>query len=193
MKSGLGLIFLIGALVVLLSYGNQMSITAKGQSRVDKGAPSLEKKKGVKQATLAAGCFWGVEAALQKVKGVESTTVGYTGGTDAKPSYPKVCSGDTGHAEAVQVFYDPEVVSYEKILEEFFRLHKPFYDQRSYKGGQYRSAIFYRTEKERQIATDVKKRFEKEYKQKLYTVIKPAKAFHEAEEYHQDYYKKNRM
>lgn len=124
---------------------------------------------------------------------MKATTVGYTGGHEEAPNYPLVCSGSTGHAEAVQVFYDPDQISYRKLVEEFFKLHKPVFDQKSVKGGQYRSSIFFETKEEEEIARSVKAQFEKEKQQKLYTEIVPTREFHPAEEYHQDYYKKNKL
>ena len=124
---------------------------------------------------------------------MKETTVGYTGGHEESPSYPLVCSGSTGHAEAVQVLYDPKQISYRKLLEEFFKLHKPVFDQKSVKGGQYRSSIFFETKEEEAIARSVKAQFEKEKMQKLFTEIVPGREFHPAEEYHQDYYKKNNL
>ena len=146
-------------------------------------------------AILAAGCFWGVEAVLKTVPGVVDTMAGYTGGITENPTYREVCTGKTGHAEAVLVKFDPSVISYEKLLGYFWRLHDPTTKnrQRYDVGTQYRSAIFYFSDEQRKIAEKSKKEFDKSgvFKDKAVTEILPAKAFYPAEKYHQDYYSKN--
>jgi len=147
------------------------------------------------KATFAAGCFWGVEAAFRKVPGVVSTVVGYTGGHKEKPTYRQVCSGRTGHAEAVQVRYDPTKVSYEQLLEVFWGIHDPTTLNRQGPdvGSQYRSAIFYHNEKQRAAAEALKKRLEKsgKFNKPIVTEIVPAAKFYRAEEYHQRYFEKH--
>ncbi len=146
-------------------------------------------------ATLAGGCFWGVQAYYQLVKGVVSTKSGYTGGKTKDPTYEAVSSGKTGHAESVELVFDPKIVSYETILKHFFDLHDPteLNRQGNDVGTQYRSAIFYHSPEQEKIAKAVIKELgKKEYKgKKIVTEVVPASTFYSAEEYHQDYLKKN--
>lgn len=146
------------------------------------------------KAIFAAGCFWGVEEAFRKMPGVLYTRVGYIGGAFAKPTYEKVCSGDTGHAEAVEVTYDPEKVSYEQLLDVFWSIHDPTQVNRQGPdvGEQYRSAIFYVNDAERQAAEASRGRLEVsgKYDKEIATEILPASDFWEAEEYHQQYFEK---
>ena len=146
------------------------------------------------QAILAAGCFWGVEATLQQVPGVLQTKVGYTGGSTAEPTYKTVCSGRTGHAEAVQVIFDPAVLSYAELLEYFWRLHDPTQKDRQGPdiGTQYRSAIFYTSEAQRQTAESAKQAVQQTLPRPVATDIAPAGTFWLAEEEHQCYLKKRR-
>ena len=146
------------------------------------------------KATFAAGCFWGVEAAFQQVTGVKSTIVGYTGGTFENPSYEDVCTGRTGHAEAVEIEYDPAVVLYEKLLSVFWKIHDPTTLNRQGPdvGTQYRSAIFYHNSEQKEGAITSKESLEQSgfYKRPLVTEIVPASKFYRAEEYHQRYLEK---
>ena len=145
------------------------------------------------KATFAAGCFWGIEYSFNRLKGVVNTTVGYTGGHFKNPSYEDVCSDETGHAEAVLVEFDPSVISYDKLLEVFWRIHDPTQVNRQGPdvGSQYRSVIFYHNEMQKKAALESKKKLEKSGK-KIATEIAPASAFYRAEEYHQKYWLKNR-
>ncbi len=142
-------------------------------------------------ATFGAGCFWGVEELYRKTEGVKDTAVGYTGGTKAHPTYEDVCSDATGHAEVVQVTYDPTVVSYDKLLEIFWRNHNPTTLNRQGPdvGRQYRSAIFYHNEAQREAAEHSKVDLEASgaWSKPIVTEISPAKEFWKAEEYHQKY------
>lgn len=153
-------------------------------------------KKGWEVATLAAGCFWGVEELFRTDKGVIETQVGYTGGKTDNPLYSSVKTGTTGHAEAVQILFDPKVTSYEKILLRFFKLHDPttLNQQGNDKGTQYRSAIFYDSDRQKKTAEEVKSRVEKSgaWKKPIVTEIVKATPFWSAEEYHQDYLQKNK-
>ena len=144
-------------------------------------------------ATFAGGCFWCVEADFDKVEGVISTTSGYIGGRTAKPTYEEVVRGGTGHAEAVEIVYDPAKVSYEKLLDVFWRNIDPLVKDRQFcdHGDQYRSAIFYHGEEQRALAEASKAQVAKRFKQPIQTEIAAAGPFYKAEEYHQDYYKKN--
>lgn len=147
-----------------------------------------------KFAVFGAGCFWGVESAFRAVDGVVDVAVGYAGGTVPKPSYRTVCSGKTGHAEVVQVEYDPARVSFERLLEVFWQIHDPTTLNRQGPdvGTQYRSIIFYSDEHERKAAEDSKRRLDESGKlgRRVVTQIVPAAEFYRAEEYHQRYYER---
>ncbi len=146
-------------------------------------------------ATFAAGCFWCVEAIFQELKGVQSVTSGYTGGTIKNPSYKEVCTGATGHAEACMIIYDPSVITYDALLEAFWASHDPtsLNRQGADQGTQYRSAIFYHNEKQKQLAQAYKAKLnsEKAFDKPIVTEISPAGAFYKAEDYHQNYYDQN--
>jgi methionine-S-sulfoxide reductase len=146
-------------------------------------------------ATLAGGCFWGVEALFKQLPGVIETTVGYTGGSLDSPRYADVTTGRTGHAEAVQIVFDPERVSYDEILTYFFRLHDPTTPNRQGNdvGTQYRSAIFTHDAEQRRIAGKVRERVDRsgKWRRKVVTEIVPASEFYPAEDYHQDYLTRN--
>ena len=146
-------------------------------------------------ATFAGGCFWGTEYVFQQVPGVKATRVGFMGGRTRDPSYKQVCYSDTNHAEVVQLRYDPEQISYEKLVKVFFKTHDPTTVNRQGPdvGTQYRSAIFYHDEEQKQIAEEAKTAFDAsgEFKKPIVTEIAPAKEFWKAENYHQDYFKKN--
>ena len=141
------------------------------------------------KATLAGGCFWGVEDLFRKLNGVVDTTVGYTGGTLSKPRYEDVKTGRTGHAESIEIEFDPEKISYEEILDYFFRLHDPttVNQQGNDRGTQYRSAIFYHDDKQREAAERAVKKAQEKWPRAIVTQVVPASAFWPAEEYHQDY------
>lgn len=144
-------------------------------------------------ATFAGGCFWCVESDFDKVPGVISTTSGYTGGSVANPTYHQVSAGGTGHAEAVEVVYDPAKVTFTQLVEFFWRHVDPTVKDRQFcdRGDQYRTAIFFHSDEERKIAEASKAKVAAELKQTIYTQIVPAGPFYKAEEYHQDYYLKN--
>ncbi len=151
----------------------------------------------MEKATFAAGCFWGVEAVFRQVKGVTSTTVGYTGGSFENPTYQDVCTGRTGHAEAVEVEFDQTQVSYEELLTVFFKNHDPTTLNRQGPdvGTQYRSAVFHHTPEQMMAAKAMKEKLETSglYKHSIVTEITPASKFHRAEEYHQQYLEKRGM
>jgi peptide-methionine (S)-S-oxide reductase len=150
---------------------------------------------GYAVATFAGGCFWCMEGPFDNVPGVVSTTSGYTGGTKVNPSYEDVSSGTTGHAESVQVVYDPKKVTYEKLLDVYWHNIDPTTRDRQFcdAGTQYRSAIFYHDAAQRQAAEASKAALEKSkpFREPIVTQIVMAGAFYPAEDYHQDYYKKN--
>lgn len=146
----------------------------------------------LEKATFAAGCFWGVEAKFRKLRGVIETQVGYTGGTTSHPTYEQVCRGDTGHAEAVEIAFDPKQVSFEQLLALFWKIHDPTTKDRQGPdiGSQYRSAIFTHSPMQEEIA-EREKRALIEKGKKIVTEIVPASPFYRAEEYHQRYTEKH--
>jgi len=152
-------------------------------------SPTLEK------ATFGAGCFWGVEYNFRRVPGVVEAFSGYSGGKSANPTYRQVCNGDTYHAEVVEVTFDPQKVSYVKLVEFFFKMHDPTQLNRQGPdyGTQYRSVIFIHSEEQRKVAQEVinKLTADKKYPQPIVTVVEDAKPFWKAEEYHQKYFEKN--
>jgi peptide methionine sulfoxide reductase msrA/msrB len=158
-------------------------------------AAGLIKASQHETAILAGGCFWGMEEILRQIPGVTKTTVGYSGGKTAKPTYEQVCTGATGHAEAIEVEFDPSKLTYEGLLGFFFRMHDPTTLNRQHNdvGTQYRSAIFYTSEEQRKTAEQVKERLEavKKFKRPITTEITQASPFYPAEDYHQKYLVKN--
>lgn len=163
---------------------------AQDKKMAPKPAPAAGK---LAKATFAGGCFWCMEGPFDKIDGVVSTTSGYTGGQKKNPTYEEVSSGTTGHAESVEIVYDPAKVSYQKLLDTFWHNIDPLVKDRQFcdAGTQYRSAIFYRTEEERRLAEASKAAVQKRFKEPVQTLIVPAGPFYPAEEYHQDYYIKN--
>lgn len=152
-------------------------------------------KRVTAQATFAGGCFWCMEAPFEQLDGVADVLSGYTGGTKLNPTYEEVCAGATGHAEAVQITYDPARASYEQLLEVFWRNIDPTQADGQFAdhGRQYRTAIFYHTEEQRQLAERSKQQLAASgtFSQPIVTTIEPASTFYPAEDYHQDYYRKN--
>ncbi len=159
-------------------------------------AASAQAQK-TEQAIFAAGCFWCTEEAFEKVDGVVSAVSGYTGGSVKNPSYEQVSSGRTGHAEAVEVTFDPAKVTYDQLLDVFWLNHDPTVTNRQFcdSGSQYRPAIFYLNDEQRRLAEASKAKWEqkKPFKQPILTEITKAGPFYPAEAYHQDYYKKNSL
>ena len=147
----------------------------------------------LERATFAAGCFWGVEATFREIEGVVRTSVGYTGGASAAPTYEEVCSGTTGHAESVDVWFDPATVSYAELLAGFWSLHDPTTPNRQGWdfGSQYRSAIFFHDAEQERIAIASREARQRELPRPIVTEIVPASEFHDAEDYHQRYYEKH--
>ncbi len=152
-------------------------------------------QEGKEGATFAGGCFWCTEAIFQEVKGVEKVVSGYTGGFIKNPAYREVCNGTTGHAEAIQITFNPELVSYEDLLEIFFGTHDPttLNRQGADVGTQYRSEVFYHSEEQKEKAEKYIQWIEQEklYSNPIVTKVSPASEFYAAEEYHQDYYSQN--
>ncbi len=145
-------------------------------------------------AIFGAGCFWGVEAEFRKLNGVKSTAVGYTGGSLENPTYEEVCSDRTGHAEVVKVEFDPGIISYEELLDLFWKSHDPTTLNRQGPdiGTQYRSVIFYQTEEQKTAAQKSKEKLQKsgKFDREIVTAVEPAQTFYKAEEYHQRYLEK---
>lgn len=183
MNKGAGLPYLLFLAIVLIGGWN---IQSTGQAVA--GAT-------LGKAYFAGGCFWCMEEAFEKVEGVLSATSGYMGGTVANPSYEDVSAGRTGHAESVEVVYDPARVSYQKLLDAFWRNVDPITANAQFcdHGTQYRAAIFYQTEEEKRLADGSKEAIEqtKRFKEAIVTQIVQAMQFYPAEEYHQDFHKKN--
>lgn len=147
-------------------------------------------------ATFATGCFWCTEALFEQLNGVLKVTSGYTGGNVKNPTYKEVCTGETGHAECVQIVYEPNKISYDELLEVFFEVHDPtsLNRQGADVGTQYRSAIFYHSPEQKQKADYYKNELDKSgaYDKKIVTEISPASIFYPAEDYHQEYYENNK-
>jgi peptide-methionine (S)-S-oxide reductase len=145
-------------------------------------------------AILASGCFWCTEAVYQRISGVKKVTSGYTGGRVDNPTYEQVSMGNTGHAEAIQIEFDPMEISYEEILDIFWKVHDPttLNKQGADVGTQYRSAIFYTTEKQKKIAEQSKKDAQRDFQDPIVTEVVQAGVFYEAENYHQNFYNQNR-
>ncbi|MBU1869600.1 MAG: bifunctional methionine sulfoxide reductase B/A protein [Candidatus Omnitrophica bacterium] len=175
--------------------GKRYCVNAIALKLADYAGKSSLVPKAYPKALFAAGCFWGVEAAFRQVKGVISVRSGYTGGNFKNPTYKDVCSGKTGHAEAVEIEYDPLIVSYGQLLDVFWRIHDPttLNKQGPDIGDQYRSAIFVYTPEQKSLALDSKKKLElsKAYSRPVVTEITAAGEFYPAEEYHQRYYEKH--
>lgn len=149
----------------------------------------------MEQATLGGGCFWCLEAVFNQLRGVERVVSGYAGGTVPNPTYEQVCTGRTGHAEVVQVTYDPSVISFRDLLDVFFTIHDPttLNRQGNDVGPQYRSIILYHTEEQKRIAEETIRQFdaEKRWPHPIVTEVVPLEAFYPAEDYHQRYFEKN--
>jgi peptide methionine sulfoxide reductase msrA/msrB len=188
------------AVVVLLSIVVIMA-SQTGKAREEdmktpsKSAEKTESQAVTEKAVFAAGCFWHVQADFDRTPGVISTRVGYTGGKVEKPTYRQVCSEATGHAEAIEITYDPGKVAYEKLLNTFWHLHDPTTLNRQGPdvGSQYRSAVFYTSPEQKQIAESLKEKLQAsgKYKKDIVTQIAEANDFYPAEDYHQKYFEKN--
>jgi peptide-methionine (S)-S-oxide reductase len=167
---------------------------SKTFSQMNNVKPTGTEKK-LEVATFAAGCFWCVEAQYQQLKGVEKVESGYIGGSVPNPTYKQVCTGNTGHAEACNIYYDPSIISYDELLAAFWTAHDPTQLNRQGNdvGTQYRSAIFYHNDEQKQKAEDYKRKLneEKAYNDDVVTEISPYSTFYKAEDYHQNYYNDN--
>jgi peptide-methionine (S)-S-oxide reductase len=203
MKNGVPLGITVIALVALISLGNGVwagktvdTRPATEPAKTPYGEQAAQGDENMQEsvALFGAGCFWGVEAAFRKMEGVTATAVGYAGGKTENPTYREVCSDRTGHAEVVQVKFDPEKVSYEKLLDAFWKLHDPTQVNRQGPdvGSQYRSVVFYHDEDQKKAAEESKKALEESgaHSKPIATQIEPAPEFYMAEEYHQQYLEK---
>ena len=150
-------------------------------------------KENLETAVLAGGCFWCTEAVFQQLKGVDHVESGYAGGHVVNPTYEQVCSGTTGHAEVIKIWYDPQLINFEGLLEVFFKTHDPttLNRQGADVGTQYRSAIFYRNEDEKKISENIIRELDNSgyYSDKIVTTLEPLKDYYAAENYHQDYFR----
>jgi peptide-methionine (S)-S-oxide reductase len=178
-------------MIVFLSVGLIMLISVASEQGGAGAAPDA----GLEKATFAGGCFWCMEPAFDKLPGVRSVISGYTGGQKLNPTYEEVSSGTTGHAESIEITYEPAVISYSKLLDVFWHNVDPTVKDRQFcdSGSQYRSAIFYHGEDQKRLAEASKKALEqsKRFPGPIYTEIVAATTFYPAEEYHQKYYQKN--
>ena len=169
--------------------------TELSTSTLTNDAPVPADTTGLAKATFAGGCFWCTEAYFERLVGVEAVISGYSGGKKPNPTYQEVSAGKTDYAEAVQVYYNPDQITYEELVEVFFATHDPTTLNRQGPdwGKQYRSVVFYRTPEEKQIVEDYVKELESSgvYRDDIVTIIQPFKKFWEAEDYHQDYYRIN--
>ncbi len=174
--------------------GGSLSAGRTTGDSAEQPTEKVEEKAEMATATFGAGCFWGVEAAFRQIEGVKATAVGYCGGHTERPTYREVCSDETGHAEVVEVQYDPSVVSYERLLREFWNAHDPTQVNRQGPdiGSQYRSVIFYHTPEQEQAAKQSKEELDRsgQHKRPIATSIEPAQPFWRAEDYHQQYLEK---
>jgi peptide-methionine (S)-S-oxide reductase len=186
---GFGRVIALSLIAGLAVFGLRFADVVLGVS----AAPPVAQPKGSAVAIFAGGCFWCVEADFDKVPGVLSTTSGYIGGTVPNPTYEQVSVGDTGHAEAVKVVYDPAMVTYDKLLYVFWRNVDPLTSEAQFcdYGPQYRSAIFYLDDEQKRLAEASKAALQPRFKRPIVTEIVKAGPFYPAETYHQDYYKKN--
>ncbi len=159
------------------------------------GTPAADSKPGTKAATatFGTGCFWCTEAVFETLKGVQSVDVGYMGGTTPNPTYKDVCTGRTGHAEVARITYDPGAISYEDLLDVFWKVHDPtsLNRQGADAGTQYRSAIFYDSDAQKAAAEKAIRKLQEAYSAPIVTEVTPATTFYGAEDYHQDYFKNN--
>jgi peptide-methionine (S)-S-oxide reductase len=180
--------------VSLLLAGSSLA-QKKNQDEKKKMTDQSTNKSGLETATFGSGCFWCTEAIFLNVDGVESVVSGYTGGKVNNPTYKEVCSGLTGHAEVIQLTYDPAKVSYEELLEFFWKTHDPttLNRQGNDVGTQYRSVVYYHSDEQKQLAEHYKKKLDESgaFNAPIVTEISPATKFYKAEDYHQNYYNLN--
>jgi peptide-methionine (S)-S-oxide reductase len=172
-----------------------MNLTPRNPASPGAESPTIRSDvASMERATFAAGCFWGVEASFREIEGVVATKVGYTGGTTGDPTYEQVCSDATGHAEAVEVSFDPSLVSYDQLLSVFWSIHDPTTPNRQGwdVGSQYRSAIFVHDADQESVAIASRDARQGDLSRPIVTQIVPASRFYDAEDYHQRYFEKHR-
>ena len=192
MKNSIRVVVVLALLIVgcALAGGNEGSGGMK-----EPGSETMPNQEKLKKATFAGGCFWCTEAIFQEMKGVYKVTSGYIGGQVENPTYKAVCTGQTGHAEAVEITFNPEEVTFQELLEVHFKTHDPttLNRQGADRGTQYRSGIFYHDEEQKKAAEDVIRSLEQEkvYPDPIVTEVTEATIFYPAEDYHQDYYANN--
>jgi len=167
--------------------------TASAQPKKMNEKPSSTASTELQRVTFGGGCFWCLEAVFQRLIGVKSVASGYAGGTVPNPTYEAVCTGETGHAEVVQIEFDPKQIGFEKLLEVFWAAHDPttLNRQGADHGTQYRSAIYYENEAQKAAIEKSKQQAQAEFKDPIVTEVAPLKAFYKAEGYHQNYYNQN--
>lgn len=186
---------------VLIAAGSHISRGAKSMHAADEDRTSADRRtvagapSQLEKATFASGCFWCTEAVFQQLRGVESVRSGYTGGQVENPTYEQVCGGDSGHAEAIELTFDPKAISYKDLLEVFWKTHDPttLNRQGADQGTQYRSAIFYHNDEQRRLAEHYRDELDqaKAFAQPIVTEIVAASTFYPAEKYHQNYFRDN--
>jgi len=193
MKKYKYLFLFLFSIVLFLVGCNKRETNAQSEKTNEKEVQMNE--SGLEKATFGSGCFWCTEAIFENLNGVTSVVSGYAGGTVENPTYEAVCSGTTGHAEVTQITYDPSIISYDELLEVFWKTHDPttLNRQGNDVGTQYRSVIFYHNEKQKELAEKYKEELDKSgaWDNPIVTEISPLTKFYSAEGYHQDYYKNN--
>lgn len=181
--------------LILMGAGCGTNVASSEKNLLEAAKRPMDKKSGVNLATFGSGCFWCTEAVFERLKGVESVISGYSGGHVDNPTYEQVCTGKTGHAESIQITYDPAKVSYAELLEVFWKTHDPTTKDRQGNdiGPQYRSVIFYHDEEQKKLAETYKQKLDSEriWDRPIVTEIVPFRKFWPAEEYHQNYYDNN--
>jgi peptide-methionine (S)-S-oxide reductase len=186
--------FLLLALLIITN-GCMEAKSTNQEERRDMENNDIDSNAGLEKATFGSGCFWCTEAVFERVNGVKDVVSGYAGGTKENPTYEQVCTGKTGHAEVTQITYDPSVISYDELLQVFWKTHDPttLNRQGNDVGTQYRSVIFYHDEEQKIKAEKYKEELNKSgaWKDPVVTEIAPLTKFYKAESYHQDYYEKN--
>jgi len=187
--------FFTAALAMIVLFIGSACAQKTKESKKNMTTETTTVKPGMAIATLGSGCFWCTEAIFQKVEGIEKVESGYTGGAVKNPTYKEVCSGQTGHAEVIQLTYDPKKISFDEILEIFWKTHDPttLNRQGADAGTQYRSVVFYHSDEQKQLAEAYKKKLDASgaFDKPIVTEISPAATFYKAEDYHQNYYNLN--
>jgi peptide-methionine (S)-S-oxide reductase len=187
-------IVVLSLIMAVCFFTTEGSTQSKGSEKRHKKG-KIEIMKDLQMATFGSGCFWCSEAVFERVNGVESVLSGYAGGESENPTYEEVCSGNSGHAEVIQLTYDPNVIKYDELLEIFWKTHDPttLNRQGNDVGPQYRSVIFYHNGEQKQLAENYKTELEKSgaWENSIVTEIAPFKSFFKAEDYHQNYYENN--